>query len=357
MTKIQPTRADTTLTKSNRRKMKLHPNNINNPRTEIQNPNDKATTEINPTDKNSNDIIPSGHKRNDNNKFSAVTRGNSNPEQSPDVCNKQARSKRFQETSIPSTTGGAPPNSARISAAIFLVSLLLMTLWSGQTTTRTQSVVQRWSLRYKHVETPTAERLSTSVAAERPTPKEREVEEIIGEEEEPNRRVSRRTVPPTPMATVQLTVFKSEQVYLDAEVFPINAGYELHEEDIQLQVWDVWLQQQEIGRNIWEEKPVNLTSVLVGVLLCNQTATATTKLAVRRKISPVRQIARQPPWTRGAADLLTVREDDKCEEEEENHCQEVGRDDWPANHPVLFCDTALCVLVVRSVPARCLSNH
>ena len=55
------------------------------------------------------------------------------------------------------------------------------------------------------------------------------------------------------MATVQLTVFKSEQVYLDAEVSPINAGYELHEEDIQLQVWDVWLQHQEIGRNIWGE--------------------------------------------------------------------------------------------------------
>ena len=88
MTKIQPTRADTTLTKSNRRKMKLHPNNMNNPRTKIQNPNNKATTEINPTDKNSNDIIPSGHKRNGSNKFSAVTRGNSNPEQSPGVCNK-----------------------------------------------------------------------------------------------------------------------------------------------------------------------------------------------------------------------------------------------------------------------------
>ena len=187
MTKFQPITADTTLTKSPRRKMKLHPNNMNNPRTESQNPNDKATTEINPTDKNSNDTIPSGHKKNDDNIFSSVTRGNTNPEQSPDVCNEQARSKRFQETSIPSTTGGAPPNSARISAAIFLVSLLLMTLWSGQTTTRTQSVVQRWSLRYKHVETPTAERLSTSVAAERPTPKEREVEEIIGEEEEPNR--------------------------------------------------------------------------------------------------------------------------------------------------------------------------
>ena len=82
------------------------------------------------------------------------------------------------------------------------------------------------------------------------------------------------------MVTVQLTVFKNEQVYLDAEVFPINAGYELHEEDIQLQVWNVWLQQQETGRNIWEEKPVNLTSVLSGVLSCNQTTTATTKLAV-----------------------------------------------------------------------------
>ena len=244
MTKLYPTTADTTLTKPNRRRMKLNPNIMNNPHTESQIQNIKATTEIDPTIKNSNDTIPSEHKKNDDNIFSSVTRGNTNPEQSPDVCNEQARSKRFQETSIPSTTGGAPPNSARISAAIFLVSLLLMTLWSGQTTTSTQSVVQRWSLRYEHVETPTAERFSTSVAAERPIkPKEREVEEIIGEEEEPNRRVSRRTVPPTPMATVQLTVFKSEQVYLDAEVFPINAGYELHEEDIQLQVWDVWLQQ------------------------------------------------------------------------------------------------------------------
>ena len=241
MTKLYPTTADTTLTKLNRRKMKLNPNIMNNPHTESQIQNIKATTEIDPTNKNSNDTIPSEHKKNDDNIFSSVTRGNANPEQPPDVCNEQARSKRFQETSIPSTTGGAPPNSARISAAIFLVSLLLMTLWSGQTTTRTQSVVQRWSLRYKHVETLTAERLSTSVAAERPTPKEREVEEIIGEEEEPNRRVSRRTVPPTPMATVQLTVFKSEQVYLDAEVFPINAGDELRKEGIQLQVWDVWL--------------------------------------------------------------------------------------------------------------------
>ena len=78
--KFEPTTVDITLMKSPRRKMKLHPNNMNNPRTEIQNPNDKATTEINPTDKNSNDIIPSGHKRNDNNIFSAVTRGNGNPE-------------------------------------------------------------------------------------------------------------------------------------------------------------------------------------------------------------------------------------------------------------------------------------
>ena len=175
-----------TLTKSPRRKMKLHPNNMNNPRTETQNQNDKATTEINPTDKNSNNTIPSGHKRNDNNIFSAVTRGNSNPEQSPDVCNKQARSKRSQEISLPTTTGGAPPNSARISAAIFLVSLLLMTLWSGQTTTSTQSVVQRWSLWYEHVETPTAERLNTHIAAERPMPKKYEIEKINREEEDPN---------------------------------------------------------------------------------------------------------------------------------------------------------------------------
>ena len=141
MMKLEPTTADLTLTKLPRCKMKLHSNNMNNPGTKIQNQNSKATTEINHTDKNSNNIIPSGHKRNDNNKLSAVTRGNSNPEQSPDLCNNQARSKRFQETSIPLTTGGAPPNSARILAAIFLVSLLLMTLWSGQTTTRTQSVV------------------------------------------------------------------------------------------------------------------------------------------------------------------------------------------------------------------------
>ena len=103
-------------------------------------------------------------------------------------------------------------------------------------------------------------------------------------------------------------------------------------------------------------KPVNLTSVLSGVLSCNQTTTATTKIAVRRKIAPDGQIARQPPWTRGAADQLTVREDNKCEEEEENHCKEVGRDDWPAKHPVLFCNTAICVLVVRSVPARWQGN-
>ena len=168
-----------------------------------------------------------------------------------------------------------------------------MTLWSGQTTTRTQSVVQRWSLRYKHVETPTAERLSTSVAAERPIkPKEREVEEIIGEEEEPNRRVSRRTVPPTPMATVQLTVFKSEQVYLNAEVFPINAGYELRKEGIQLQVWDVWLH-QEARRNICGKNTANVTSALSGVLLCNQKTTATAEHAVRRKITLDRQVVRQ----------------------------------------------------------------
>ena len=145
MTKLYPTTADTTLTKLNRRKMKLNPNIMNNPHTESQIQNIKATTEIDPTIKNSNDTIPSEHKKNDDNIFSSVTRGNANPEQPPDVCNEQARSKRFQETSIPSTTGGAPPNSARILAAIFLVSLLLMTLLSGQTTTRTQSVVQRWS--------------------------------------------------------------------------------------------------------------------------------------------------------------------------------------------------------------------
>ena len=107
MTKFEPTTADTTLMKSPRRKMKLHPNNMNNPRTETQNPNDKATTKINPTDKNSNNITPSGHKRKDNNIFSAVTQGNSNP-------NKQARSKRSQEMSLPTITGGAPPITAQI---------------------------------------------------------------------------------------------------------------------------------------------------------------------------------------------------------------------------------------------------
>ena len=294
MTKFEPITADTTLTKSPRRKMKLHPNNMNNPRTETQNPNDKATTEINPTDKNSNDITPSGHKRNDNNIFSAVTRGNSNPEQSPDVCNKQARSKRSQEISLPTTTGGAPPITARIY----------------------------------------------------------ELEEINGEEEESNRRVSRRTDLPTPMATVQLTVLKSERAYLDAEVFPINAGYELRDEGIQLQVWDVWLH-PEMGRNIREKEPIYLTSVLSGVLSCNQTANGATEHAVRRKIAPDGQIARQPLRTRCAADQLIEREDYKCEEEEENRCQGVGRDDWPANHPVLSCDTALYGLVVRFVPARC----
>ena len=96
--------------------------------------------------------------------------------------------------------------------------------------------------------------------------------------------------------------------------------------------------------------------MLSGVLSCNQTTTATTKLAVWRKTAPDGQIARQPLRTRCAADQLIEREDSKCEEEEENHCQEVGKDDWPANHPVLFCGTALGVLVVRSVPARCLSK-
>ena len=114
MTKFEPITADITLTKLPCHKMKLNPNNMNNPRTEIQNPNDKATTEINPTDKNSNDTIPSEHKRNNNNIFSAVTRGNGNPVQSLNVCNKQARSKRFQEISLPTTTGGAPPITARI---------------------------------------------------------------------------------------------------------------------------------------------------------------------------------------------------------------------------------------------------
>ena len=96
--------------------------------------------------------------------------------------------------------------------------------------------------------------------------------------------------------------------------------------------------------------------MLSRILLCNQTATGATEHTVRRKIAPDGQIARQPLRTRCAADQLIEREDSKCEEEEENHCQEVGKDDWPANHPVLFCDTALGVLVVRSVPARCLSK-
>ena len=297
MTKLYPTTADTTLTKSNRRKLKLNPNIMNNPHTESQIQNIKATTEIDPTIKNSNDTIPSEHKRNDNNIFSAVTRGNSNPEQSPDVCHKKARSKRFQEISLPTTTGGAPPITARIY----------------------------------------------------------ELEEINGEEEESNRRVSRRTDLPKPMATVQLTVLKSERAYLNAEVFPINAGYELREEGIQLQVWDVWLH-PEMGRNIREKEPTYLTSVLSGVLSCNQTANGATEHAVRRKIAPDGQIARQPLRTRCAADQLIEREDYKCEEEEENRCQEVGRDDWPENHPVLFCDTALYGLVVRFVPARCHSK-
>ena len=34
-------------------------------------------------------------------------------------------------------------------------------------------------------------------------------------------------------------------------------------------------------------------------------------------------------------DHLTVWEDNKCKEEKENNCQEVGRDKWPANHLVL----------------------
>ena len=76
------------------------------------------------------------------------------------------------------------------------------------------------------------------------------------------------------MATVQLTVFKSEQVYLDAEVFPINAGNELREEGIQLQVWDVWLHPG-IGRNIWEKETGHLTPVFSGVLSCNQTVIPT----------------------------------------------------------------------------------
>ena len=189
MTKFEPITADTTLMKSPRRKMKLHPNNMNNPRTETQNPNDKTTTEINPADKNSNNITPSGHKRNDNNIFSAVTRGNGNPEQSPDVCNKQARSKRFQETSKPSTTGGAPPDSAQIGSNLFGITTFNDPMERSDNY-KNPVCCPATVFRHRHVETPTAERLSTSVAAKRPTPKEREVEEIIGEEEEPNRRVS-----------------------------------------------------------------------------------------------------------------------------------------------------------------------
>ena len=131
MTTIQPTRSDTTLMKSNRRKMKPYANIMNNPRIKTQIQNNAATIEIHPGNKNSNDTIPSEHKKNDDNIFSSVTRRNTNPKQSPDVCNEQAHLKRFQETSIPLTTGGAPPNSAQILAAIFLVSLILMTLWSG----------------------------------------------------------------------------------------------------------------------------------------------------------------------------------------------------------------------------------
>ena len=71
-----------------------------------------------------------------------------------------------------------------------------------------------------------------------------------------------------------------------------------------------------------------MTSVLLGALSCNQTTTATTKIAVRRKIAPDGQIARQPLRTRGAADKLIERDDCKRVEEEKNHCQ-------------------------RSVPARC----
>ena len=111
-----------------------------------------------------------------------------------------------------------------------------------------------------------------------------------------------------------------------------------------------------MGRNIREKETVYSASVLSRVLHCNQTATGATEHAVRRKIAPDGQIARQPPWTRGAADQLTVREDNKCEEEKENNCQEVGRDEWPPNHPVLFCNTALYGLVVRFVPARCHSK-
>ena len=140
---------------------------MNNPRIENQNPNNTATTEINPTNKNSNNNIPSGHKQDKNNIFSTVTRENSNPDQSPDMCNKQVCLKHLKEMSLPSTTGGAPPIIAQIY----------------------------------------------------------EIEEISGEEKDPNKQVSWWTDVPTPMVTVQLTVFKSEQVYLNAEVFSINADY------------------------------------------------------------------------------------------------------------------------------------
>ena len=79
MTKLYPTTADTTLTKSNRRKMKPYANIMNNPRIETQIQNDSATTEIQPDNKNSNGTIPTEHKKNDDNIFSLVTRGNTNP--------------------------------------------------------------------------------------------------------------------------------------------------------------------------------------------------------------------------------------------------------------------------------------
>ena len=109
MTKIQLIRADTTLMKSNRRKMKPYANIMNNPHIETQIPNNTATTEIHPANKNSKGTIPSGLKKNNENIFSLVTCGNTNPKQSPNVCNKQTHPKGFQETSIPSTTGGTPP--------------------------------------------------------------------------------------------------------------------------------------------------------------------------------------------------------------------------------------------------------
>ena len=88
MTKLYPTTADSTLIKSHPRKMKLNQNFVNSLCIENQSPKDKATTEINPTNKNSNNDIPSAHKQDNNNIFSTVTHENSNPEQSPDVCNK-----------------------------------------------------------------------------------------------------------------------------------------------------------------------------------------------------------------------------------------------------------------------------